>query len=296
MQLFDKVILLYEGRQIYFGPTTAAKDYFVRMGYECPPRQTTADYLTSITSAEERIVRPGFEGRVPRTPDEFAAAWKESADYAFLMREIEAYERQYPVGGKHLEAFLRSRTAQQADHVSSKSPYTISFPMQVRLCLMRGFQRLRNDLSMFFVTVFGNSIMSLIISSVFYNLPDNTGSFFSRGALLFYAILVNAFSSALEILTLYAQRPIVEKHTAYALIHPAAEALSSMLVDMPSKILTAVTSNLILYFMTNLRREPGAFFIFFLISFTTTLVMSMIFRTIGATSRTISQAMTPAAM
>jgi ATP-binding cassette subfamily G (WHITE) protein 2 (PDR) len=45
----------------------------------------------------------------------------------------------------------------------------------------------------------GNFIMALIIGSVFYNLPFNTGSFYSRGALLFFAILLNAFSSALEV-------------------------------------------------------------------------------------------------
>lgn len=45
----------------------------------------------------------------------------------------------------------------------------------------------------------GNFIMALIIGSVFYNLPYNTGSFYSRGALLFFAILLNAFSSALEV-------------------------------------------------------------------------------------------------
>ena len=37
------------------------------------------------------------------------------------------------------------------------------------------------------------------LGSVFYNLSDNTGSFFSRGALLFFAILMNTFSSALEV-------------------------------------------------------------------------------------------------
>jgi ATP-binding cassette, subfamily G (WHITE), member 2, PDR len=41
--------------------------------------------------------------------------------------------------------------------------------------------------------------MALIIGSVFYNLPSTTGSFYSRGALLFFAILMNAFGSALEV-------------------------------------------------------------------------------------------------
>ena len=34
-----------------------------------------------------------------------------------------------------------------------------------------------------------------------------------------------------------------------------------MLTDLPAKILNALASNLTLYFMTNLRREPGQFLI-----------------------------------
>ena len=44
-----------------------------------------------------------------------------------------------------------------------------------------------------------NSIMALVIGSVFYNLPNDTSSLYSRGALLFFAILLAAFASALEV-------------------------------------------------------------------------------------------------
>jgi ABC-type multidrug transport system permease subunit/ABC-type multidrug transport system ATPase subunit len=60
-------------------------------------------------------------------------------------------------------------------------------------------------------------------------------------------------------------------------------------------MLNAITFNVTLYFMTNLRRTPGAFFTFLLFSFVTTLTMSMIFRTIASYSRTLSQALVPAA-
>lgn len=69
-----------------------------------------------------------------------------------------------------------------------------------------------------------------------------------------------------------------------------------MLTDMPYKIVNAFTFNLVLYFMTNLRRELGAFFFFVLISFTLTLTMSMLFRSIAALSRTLSQALAPVAV
>lgn len=69
-----------------------------------------------------------------------------------------------------------------------------------------------------------------------------------------------------------------------------------MLCDLPYKVLNAIVYNLTLYFMTNLRREPGAFFYFLLMTFLVTLCMSMIFRTIGSASRTLSQAMVPSSI
>ncbi|KAL8949372.1 MAG: hypothetical protein Q9222_004508 [Ikaeria aurantiellina] len=293
---FDKVVVLYEGRQIFFGPTTAAKNYFINLGFVCEERATTGDFLTSLTNPAERIVRPGFENRVPRTPDEFATVWQKSEARQLLMAEIDAFDKEFPVGGEQLELFRKSRQASQAKKQRVKSPYTISYPMQIDLCVRRGFQRLRRDASLALTGIIGNSIMALIIGSVFYDLPADTASFYSRGVLLFFAILLNAFSSYLEILTIYAQRPIVEKQSKYAFYHPSSEAIASMICDLPNKLLTSVFFNLTLYFMTHLRRTPSAFFIFYLFSFMCVLAMSMVFRSIGALSRTLAQAMAPAAV
>lgn len=71
--------------------------------------------------------------------------------------------------------------------------------MQIGLCMERGYQRLRGDASIMLTGIIANSIMALVVGSVFYNLPENTGALYSRGALLFFAILLNAFSSALEV-------------------------------------------------------------------------------------------------
>lgn len=169
------------------------------MGFECPERQTTADFLTSLTSPAERIVKPGFEHRVPRTPDEFAATWKNSDAYKQLILEIEQYDQNYPLGGESLQRFIDSRRAMQAKNQRVRSPYTLSVMQQINLCMMRGFQRLKGDASLTLTQLFGNFIMALIIGSVFFNLQPTTNSFYSRGALLFFAVLLNAFSSALEV-------------------------------------------------------------------------------------------------
>jgi len=86
------------------------------MGFFCPSRQTTADFLTSITSPAERLIRPGFESRVPRTPEEFATTWKGSSEYARLLQDIDAYDQKYPIGGESVTEFTNARRSLQAVH------------------------------------------------------------------------------------------------------------------------------------------------------------------------------------
>lgn len=173
------------------------------------------------------------------------------------MNDIDAYNQRYVLGGKALDDFAATRTSRQSKGQRLRSPYTLNYFEQVRLCVWRGFKRLLGDPVNTLTQLIGNFALALIIGSVFYNTDETAESFFQRGATLFFAILMNAFGSALEILVLYGQRGIVEKQSRYAMYHPSAEALSSMIIDMPYKIANAVVFNLTLYIMTNLRREPG---------------------------------------
>jgi len=72
--------------------------------------------------------------------------------------------------------------------------------------------------------------------------------------------------------------------------------MAGLVTDMPYKVGNAIFFNIVLYFMTNLRRTPEAFFVFLLFSFTTTLVMSHMYRTFGALSKTLVQALVPVAL
>ncbi|EFR04875.1 ATP-binding cassette transporter [Nannizzia gypsea CBS 118893] len=292
--LFDKVLLIYNGHQIYFGPVSKAKQYFTNLGFECPERQTTPDFLTSMTLPTERIVRAGCNP--PRTVEEFVKAWLNSTEHFTLQAEIEEYKTQHPIDGPDAEVFRRLKKSQQAHGQRLGSPYILTYTQQVRLCMWRGWARFKADPWPAIWVMVGNMMMALIMSSLFYNLPLNTSSFYGRSVVLFMAILFNSFSSILEVMTLYAQRPIVEKHTRYAFYHPSAESYSSVLVDLPIKITSTISFNLVFYFMTNLHRTVENFFFYLLVVFLIVLGMSGIFRFIGSLSRTEQQAMVPASI
>lgn len=294
--MFDKVVVLYEGRQIYFGKTTEAKAYFEGLGFVCPEQQTTADFLTSMTSHSERIVRAGFEGAAPRSPDEFVEAWKKSQTRANLSSEIDLYFGQHPFHSDHYDSFLASRRQDQSSSQREHSPFTLSYWNQITLTLWRSMLLFKNDPSTTVTMAITNLFQALIISSIFYNMPSDSTSISRRGILLFFLVLTNAFASILEIMTLYAKRSIVEKHARYALYHPSAEAMAAMLADLPYKIVNCIITNTILYFMCNLRREPGPFFFFLLTVFLIIMAMSMMFRLLGSLTKTIAAALAPASV
>ncbi|CDK26871.1 unnamed protein product [Kuraishia capsulata CBS 1993] len=295
--LFDKVILLYEGRQIFFGDIHRAKGYFIRMGFHCPERQTVPDFLTSITSASERIPEKGFEHRVPRTAEEFETAWKKSPEYAELAAELD--DKFNSINSSHDEltnTIHAGHRAEQAKHVPPLSPYTVSYFMQVRYLTGRAMLRIRNNWSEPVSLIVSNFAIALILGSIFYNLKDSTSEFYHRGACLFFACLFNSFNSLLEVVALYEARGIVEKHKQYGMYHPSAEAVASIISEFPNKLATSLSFNITLYFMVNLKREAGAFWFFFLNAFTSTFVMSHIFRMIGSMTKNLAQAMTPASL
>ncbi|KAE8351305.1 ABC-2 type transporter-domain-containing protein [Aspergillus coremiiformis] len=289
--LFDKVVVLYEGHEIYFGPSDRAVEYFQQMGWELPEKQVSPDFLTAITNPTERKPRPGMEDKVPRTPKEFSDYWRRSPEYQTLRNKIGKWVQEHPLDGEAAQTLRHAHEEKQARHTRTNSPYLLSIPMQIRLCVRRAYQRLRNDVPTAMSTVIVQTIMSLIIGSVFYNSPNTSSAFFQKGAVMYFAVLMNALIAIGEIMQLYSQRPIVEKQAVYAFVHPFTEALASVLIDLPIKILRCSVFSIILYFLSNLRREPSQFFIFFLFLICTVLTMSGMFRSLAALTRTVGQAM-----
>lgn len=292
-ELFDKAIVLYEGHEIFFGPASLAKAFFENQGWLCPARQTTGDFLTSVTNPVERRPRPGMEDRVPRTASEFEAYWRASPEYAVLKSQIADYQQRFPIDpqGPTAAQLRETKNFKQAKHVRPKSPYLISLGTQIRLNTRRAYQRIWNDLVPVMTTAMTCFILALIIGSVVYGTPDSTSGFYAKSSALFMAVLLNALITITEINSLYAQRPIVEKHASYAFYHPATEAIAGIVADIPVKFFVACIFNVVIYFLAGLRREPSQFFIYFLFSYTATFTMAAIFRTMAAMTKTVSQAM-----
>lgn len=131
-QLMDKVLVIDEGRMIFQGPAGEAKQYFQDLGFYCPDRQTSADFLTSVTDPTERQFREGYEDKAPRTSEDFEKAFKNSENYKKVLADVEDYEKRLEQT-EHADAraFKQSVEEQKSKTVSKKSNYTVSYLGQV---------------------------------------------------------------------------------------------------------------------------------------------------------------------
>ncbi|RGP60268.1 ABC transporter cdr4 [Fusarium sporotrichioides] len=290
--LFDKILVLYQGREIFFGYASSAPAYFERMGWHRHPRQTSGDYLTTITDPEQRIAKESHEDSVPRTPEEFNSYWVNSPEYASLMKEIEQCQKDSaPEQETTRKQFEAIRHSLKAKGMLRSAIQTVSFPMQTALCAKRSVQQLWNDKGSTLTTLVGEVIIALVVGSIFYGTPDTTDAFFAYGSVLFFSVLLNVLMSVTDIHNLYRGRSVITKQVSYAFYRPSADALASVLVDIPVKFVIGVFFNVILYFLAGLALTASQFFIFFLFVYMTTLAMSMVFRTISAATVTLPQAM-----
>lgn len=64
-ELFDKVLVLDEGKQVYYGPLEQARPFMESLGFLCRDGANVADFLTGVTVPSERKIWPGFESRFP---------------------------------------------------------------------------------------------------------------------------------------------------------------------------------------------------------------------------------------
>lgn len=290
-ELMDKVLVIDEGREIYSGPAKEAKQYFIDLGFECPEQQTTADFLTAVTDPRERRFRPGFEGKAPKTPEELESAFRSSPNYQKLIDDVQDYEEYlHNTEFEDTKRFEGAVQEAKSGNVSKKSPYTVSFPRQVLNCTKREFWLLLGDTTTLWTKLFIIISNGLIIGSIYYNEPFSTAGAFTRGGACFFSIVFLGWLQLTELAKAVSGRAVAARQKDYAFYRPSAVSLARVITDLPVLFIQVVIFGIIMYFLTNLDRDVSKFWIYLLFVYTTTLLMTALYRMFASISPEIDTA------
>lgn len=281
---FDKVLVIDSGKQVYFGPASDARSYFEGLGFLPRPRQTTPDYVTGCTDEFERAYSEGYSpANAPHSPETLAEAFNKSVYAEQLATDMKTYK------DKLNEESLKHEDFQTAVRESKrggakKSVYSVGFHLQVWALMKRQFALKMQDKLALFLSWLRAIIIAIVLGTLYFDLGETSASAFSKGGVLFGSLLFNAFQAFSELGSTMMGRPIVNKHKAYAFHRPSALWIAQIFVDTAFSAVQILVFSIMVYFMVNLHRTPGAFFTFYLLILVGNIAMTLCFRIIGCLS------------
>jgi ATP-binding cassette subfamily G (WHITE) protein 2 (SNQ2) len=279
--VFDKVMVIDSGRQVYYGPANEARAYFEGLGFLEKPRQTSPDYLTGCTDPFEREYKVGRSAQdVPSTPEDLADAFNKSSIAARNNEEMVEYHARM-AEEKHVYDEFETAVTESKRHASKKSVYSIPFYLQLWALAKRQFLLKWQDKFSLVVSWITSIVIAIVTGTVWLNIPDTSAGAFTRGGVLFIALLFNAFQAFSELASTMLGRPIINKHRAFTFHRPSALWIAQIGVDLLFSTAQIFVFSIIVYFMTGLVRDAGAFFTFVLMIVTGYLAMTLFFRTVG---------------
>ncbi|KJZ73325.1 hypothetical protein HIM_07329 [Hirsutella minnesotensis 3608] len=286
--LFDKVLVLDNGKEMYYGPMQEARPFMEKLGFICAPGANVADFLTGVTVPTVRSVRSEMQQRFPRTADDICQEYQKSPIYTSMKQEYD-----YPSSDQARDRTdrFRERVAQEKDkRLPAKSPLTVGFVDQFKACVKRQYQITWGDKAAFLIKQISTLVQALIAGSLFYNAPESSAGLFMKQGACFMALLFESLLSMSEATGSFTGRPVLSKHKSFGLFHPAIFCIAQIVVDIPVILFQVSVLSLILYFMVGLTKTAGGFFTFWIIVVSTTMCMTALFKAIGASFKSLDGA------
>ncbi|GME41012.1 ABC transporter pmr5 [Neofusicoccum parvum] len=290
-ECFDRVMSLYEGRMIFCGRATEAKQYFIDLGFFCHSRQTTAEFLTAVTSPIERVTREDHQGHVPLDPDALAKAFRDSSHYAQLGNDMAEYKSQFSSDPSNVKAFIAEHSRLRSRWTVTGAPQPGSVMKQALLAAWRHFLLLWGDRRSSLTGLFMTVVTAVINGSAFYMAPKTSTGSFMKGGGIFFSLIYFFLNALPQLSSTVTSRSILAKQHRLGFIHPLALTLGLTLADLPLALLEVTAFSLPYYFLLGLRPAAGAFLTFLLTLFLAYAAALSLFRALGAWSPNSSTAL-----
>lgn len=268
--LFDKVLVLDQGKEIYYGPRQQARPFMEDLGFVCREGENIGDFLSGVTVPTERLIRPGCEDSFPRDADAILARYEQSPIRSQMVAEYD-----YPttdIAKTKTAEFTAAIADDKHPRLPKKSPYTTGLITQIIACIVRQYQILWGDKATFFIKQIVTVFQAVIAGSLFYDAPENSAGLFIKSGAVFFSLLHNSLMAMSEVTDSFSGRPVLTKHKGFGLFHPAAFCIAQITADIPVLFVQITIFALPLYFMAGLTASASAFFTYWVVVFATSMV------------------------
>ncbi|KAJ2614373.1 hypothetical protein H4S08_001736 [Coemansia sp. RSA 1365] len=274
---FDKVILLSQGRIVYFGPTSDAIRYFASIGYQCPMHENPADFFIDLMTldyrSDETLARSKeqvkelaekFSQHSPETEKTVSELGNESNKDVGTSSGSSTGNNSDTSNNNHND---HSRNKIMSLFKNTGSTEILDMPRnnwlsEYSTLARRDWLNLLRNVPFLMGQIIQAIFMSLLIGFMFFYLKHDALSIQNRLGVMFIVIVNATFPILMPMLTLYyKERDIMIRERSSATYRVSAFYVSKVTTLLP----IAYVSNLIfftgVYFISHLVFDAGKYFI-----------------------------------
>lgn len=243
-RMFDQLMLLSEGRVMYFGAAAAAVAYFSQAGFVCPSMFNPGDFLIDVTSMDYR------------SPD----------SEALTRRRIQLLGDLYQRLGADTasEAVIGEESRRDIKLADKDMQFANNMLTEFSLLLGRAWRNSSRNRPLQVVTAGQTVIIGLLLAWLYSDMSPTTASGVQDEiGILFFVCIFSAMGAMFGALTTFASESgIIQRERASKSYHVLPYYLARFICDIPLRVGQGLLFGCILYWIVGLNPSAGAFFIF----------------------------------
>ncbi|XP_012134698.1 protein white isoform X2 [Megachile rotundata] len=242
--LFDKILLMAEGRVAFMGTSSQACTFFESLGAACPSNYNPADYFVQMLA-----VVPGEEASCRHAINTVCDAFRRSDQGMKIALEAESVDGQF-------EDSLKNSKSE------SRSPYKASWCEQFRAVLWRSWLSVIKEPILVKVRLLQTVMVSLLIGVVYFNQQlDQDGVMNINGALFIF--LTNmTFQNVFAVINVFcAELPIFLREHRNGMYRTDIYFLCKTLAEAPIFVAVPLLFTVVAYPMIGLYPGIDHFFV-----------------------------------
>ncbi|ODM98292.1 Protein white [Orchesella cincta] len=243
--MFDKLLLMSEGRVAYYGDAKKAPTYFSSIGYPCPETYNPADFYIHtlairVDNAEECLQRS------KAICDKY-----DESDNAKALKAT-AFSKDDELS-KALKEVAKKR---------QKSPYKASWFAQFRACFWRSSITVRKDPLVLKVQLIQTIFLSLVIGLIYFGQENDQESIQNISGCIFMIIANLTFSSIFPVTNVFwSELPVFMREHFNGMYRTDTYYLAKTFAELPVYLILPAIFISISYWMVGLNDDIDRFFI-----------------------------------
>lgn len=274
--MFDKLVLISEGKVAYFGKTEEVLDFFEYVGSPCYPNWNPADFIMEMLTIESELKNT--------IADKFVEYKRKHAIAESSYGNLKTngiLNGGFTGSRENIESLEQPNGFTQANEDCKEDKIKLArwptgFSTQFKALCKRSFiqskQNLLDKLSM--AQLLG---LTLIVSLLWFNTPyDETSIPDRQGSMFFVLIYLSLNPMFYSIFIFPTEREVIQKERSAGMYRLSAYYFAKLVSELPALVLQPITMHLITYWVTGLNRSP-----YYLVSLIGILTSSFLAQSIG---------------